>query len=387
MRRRSTRLSGLGRALIAALVLLTETAPSAAAPLFRVQELLPPSGDVSAEATALNARGEVVGFSLNALGIPSALKWQSGRTEVLYQATAGRNLRGAKAFDINDVGQAVGVVLGYEEHPPPPYQVGGTDPIVWGAGDFRVPTCTLDDGAIKISNAGVVLNWANRVYSVDPADAAFLEARQAVGLRLYENGLVLNEEGTLGQALWGPLADSPWNDRRFWAETDLSTCGLPVSAESPWDAYICELARTGYERSRTLNTGVSTSSTTDNRAFLYTPYPSRRHSPPLSVADASDGGSPEHAAQGCVRRVRLAPATAGILASLRPIAGCPSTRLSELLGSAARSQKVLAHPAKRGGEGGIRTLGTAVHRISSPARSTTLPPLLVFPGSLGKGGL
>jgi hypothetical protein len=277
MRRRSIRLLGLGSALIAALLLFTKIAPAAAEPLYAVRELRPPNGDVSAKATALNAWGEVVGFSISKFGVATALKWSDGRREVLDpQTTGGGVLWGAKAFDINDLGQAVGAVLGYVEldFPEPPYYyVGGTGPIVWGAGDIDVPHCTLDDGALKISNAGVVLNGANCVYSVDPADAAFLETRDAVGWRLFENGLVLNEEGTLGQALWGPLANSPWNERRFWAETDLSSCGLPAPAESPWDDYICELWRTGYERSRTLNARGQFLVNRDNRAYLYTPMP------------------------------------------------------------------------------------------------------------------
>jgi hypothetical protein len=230
----------------------------------------------------LNAKGEVVGFSVNVLGIPSALKWRGDRMEVLFQATEGVNPIGAKAFDINDLGLTVGVVLGYEEHfpSPPPYSVGGTGPIVWGAGDFRVPRCTLDDGAIKISNAGVVLNWADCVYSVDQADAAFLETGRAAGQRLFENGLVLDKEGTIGQALWGPLEDSYW-DRRFWARTDLSTCGIPASEDTPWDDYICELASKGYERSRTLNAKGQYIVNSGSRAYLYTPV-----SEPASLATA-----------------------------------------------------------------------------------------------------
>lgn len=81
---------------------------------------------------------------------------------------------------------------------------------------------------------------------------------------------MLNEQGTLGQALWGPLADSPWEDFRFWAETDLSTCGFPASETSPWDGYVCELANTGYERSRTVNADGQFIVNRDHRAYLYT---------------------------------------------------------------------------------------------------------------------
>jgi hypothetical protein len=273
---------------VAALILFAETAPATAAPVYTVEELLPVEADVAAQAMALNANGEVVGFSVNALGIPSALKWRGGTTEVLYPATEGtegREWSGAKAFDINDVGLAVGVGLVYVEHypKPPPYVFGGAGPILWRIDNtaFFPPKCNQDDDARKISNAGVVLNDSGCVYSVDPADAAFLETRDAVGRRLYENGLVLNDAGNLGQALWGPLPDSPWDDRRFWAETDLSTCGSPASEDSPWDDYICELARTGYERSRTLNARGQYIVNKDNRAFLYTPV-----SEPPSLATA-----------------------------------------------------------------------------------------------------
>ena len=288
---RSLGLPVLGGTPIAAAMLAAVTVSVAAEPVYTVRELRPPNDDVSAEATALNARGEVVGFSFNRFGIATALKWSDGGREILHPDTAGGGiLWGAKAFDINDLGQAVGVVLGYVElnYPEPPYYyVGGTGPIVWGAGDFSEPRCTLDDGAAKISNAGVVLNWTPCVYSIDPADAAQLEVGNAVGRRLYENGLVLNDSGSLGQALWGPQPDSPWDDRRFWAVTDLSTCGAPsgVDPESwvprPWDAYICELASTGYERSRTTNARGQYIVNEGNRAFLYTPI---SEPPSLAIA-------------------------------------------------------------------------------------------------------
>jgi hypothetical protein len=291
MRSRSPGFAGLGGVLIAAAMLLP--VPVAAEPIYTVRELRPPKGDVSAQATALNALGEVVGFSSSKFGIATALKWSDGGREVLYpDASGGGILFGAKALDINDLGQAVGVVLGYVEFSfpePPYYYVGGTGPIVWGAGDFSEPRCTLDDGAAKISNAGVVLNWTPCVYTIDPADAARLEVGNAVGRRLYENGLVLNDAGTLGQALWGPLPDSPWDDTRFWAVTDLSTCGaLPdVDPESwlprPWDTYICDLATTGYERSRTVNARGQYIVNNGNRAFLYTPYTAISEPPSLAI--------------------------------------------------------------------------------------------------------
>jgi hypothetical protein len=285
MRHKSIQSIGLGSALLVALVLFAETAPAAAAPVYTVNELLPVDGDVAVQAMALNARGDVVGFSVNALGIASALKWQGGTTEVLYPATEGRDWRGAKAFDINDAGLAVGAGLVYEEHypKPPSYVVGGAGPIVWRIDNtaFFPPKCNLDDDARKISNAGVLLTASGCVYSVDPADAAFLETRRAVGRLLYENGLVLNDAGNLGQALWGPLPDSPWDDRRFWAETKLSKCGSLTSEDAPWDDYICGLARTGYERSRTRNARGQYIANKDNRAFLYTPV-----SEPSSLATA-----------------------------------------------------------------------------------------------------
>jgi hypothetical protein len=289
MRSRSLRCSNLGGALFAAVVLWAVTVPVAAAPLYTVRELPPLEGDVSVEARALNTRGEVIGFSLNELGLPSALKWWDGGSEVLYPAKMDDSevVWGATAVDINDLGVAVGTAFGWLKSSGPPYYgrgAEGTGPVVWGAGDFREPKCTLDDGAAKISNAGVVLNWTPCVYTIDPADAARLEVGNAVGRRLYENGLVLNDAGTLGQALWGGKPeDESWD--RGWYETDLSTCGASTSEgsawEAPWDAYICELASTGYERSRTVNARGQYIVNEGNRAFLYTPV----SEPPSPVSE------------------------------------------------------------------------------------------------------
>ena len=71
MRSRSPGFAGLGGVLIAAVMLLP--VPVAAEPIYTVRELRPPKGDVSAEATALNALGEVVGFSSSKSGIATAL--------------------------------------------------------------------------------------------------------------------------------------------------------------------------------------------------------------------------------------------------------------------------------------------------------------------------
>ena len=168
------------------------------------------------------------------------------------------------------MGQAVGTEFGYQPNEFGGVYVAGAGPIVWGAGDIRAPSCDGDDGARQISNASVVLNFRGCAYTIDSADAEFLSPSGSAWERLYENGLVLNGQGTFGQALWGggPTDEEPWD--RGWYVADLTTCGLPATESMPWDAYVCELANTGYERSRTVNADGQFIVNKDHRAYLYT---------------------------------------------------------------------------------------------------------------------
>src|SRR5262247_999294 len=88
----------------AALCLLAAKAASAA---YIVQELFPLAGDFKAHAFALNASGQVVGYSRDADGTNSAVFWQAGGPAVNLSPTASPTFSFIP-LDINDVGQVVG---------------------------------------------------------------------------------------------------------------------------------------------------------------------------------------------------------------------------------------------------------------------------------------
>src|SRR5262245_11092053 len=151
-----------------------------AAPIYRVQELFPLPGHVAVHANAINAAGQVVGFSRAADLFAEAVLW-SGATVRNLRSPQDSRFLGFAAADINDFGQIVGIANFCE--PPTgcgglhefnigmgpvvlPVSVQGSGPRAWVAdpsspvGVPIVETCAgPDTWALHVSNPGYTVNY------------------------------------------------------------------------------------------------------------------------------------------------------------------------------------------------------------------------------------
>ena len=113
----------------AALAFALGSLPALAGPIYLAEQLLPLSGDIFVQARAINAVGEVVGYSRSPEGRNSAVLWDDG--DVIDLSPGATMGLGYVANDINDVGQIVGA--GYVCEPSCPEFV----PIPLSAGSVR----------------------------------------------------------------------------------------------------------------------------------------------------------------------------------------------------------------------------------------------------------
>ena len=167
--RRIVRLASLGFACLGAVQ------AAIAAPIYHVQELFPLPGHVEVHANAINAAGQVVGFSRSAGGFTEAVLWSGATVQNLRTCTFPNN--GFAAADINDFGQIVGIVLIatlFWSYCGPirefnigmgpvalPFQlvIAGSGATAWVApgspvGVPAVANCAVDSYALHVSNAG-----------------------------------------------------------------------------------------------------------------------------------------------------------------------------------------------------------------------------------------
>jgi probable HAF family extracellular repeat protein len=291
--RRIVRLASLGIACLGAVQ------AAIAAPIYHVQELFPLPGHVEVHANALNAAGQVVGFSRSARGFTEAVLWSGATVQNLR--TSPFLDAGFAANDINDLGQIVGIsvfceVLGFcgpivERNIgmgpvafPFPIPFGGSGATAWVApgssvGVPVVPHCSLDNFALHISNAGYTVgNGGGQPGGglVSPRGGPLNDPCDTGVTQLYENGPAVIPSGFL----YDPIVDlgNPFGPQRAWVVAPTCTgddpahllnSNVPVSDDVK--ATICDLVASGFVRNRQENASGQIIANVGDRAFLYTP--------------------------------------------------------------------------------------------------------------------
>jgi probable HAF family extracellular repeat protein len=273
----------------AALAFALGSLPALAGPIYLAEQLLPLSGDIFVQARAINAVGQVVGYSRSPEGRNSAVLWDDG--DVIDLSPGATMGLGYVANDINDVGQIVGA--GYVCEPscpefvPIPLSAGsrveGSGPEAWLTPDStaNVPIladCLLDDAEIMISNSGRTASVGG-VSGVTAGDDACI----SWPMGLLEDGVAIIPEGYL----WEEPADAPIrpggipNGFPTWVVVpscvDASISPYSFYGHVPLDGRVrtdvCGLVASSYSRNRLENASGQFFINADGRAFLFTPMP------------------------------------------------------------------------------------------------------------------
>jgi probable HAF family extracellular repeat protein len=300
--RRIVRLASLGFACLAAVQ------AAIAAAVFHVQELFPLPGHVEVHANAINAAGQVVGFSLSAGGFTEAVLWSGATVQNLRTSPFLNN--GFAAADINDLGQIVGMGINCDPVPGNPicgpireFNIGmgpvalpidfstGFSATAWVApgspvGVPVVPTnCAMgaDGFALHVSNAGYTVGSGGGLLNGGLASPNLGALCGLNVTQLYENGVAVIP--SLG-FLYDPFVDffDPINNitrsGRAWVvapscsgneDAHLYPSGIPVSDDVK--ATICNLVASGFVRDRQQNASGQIISNVNGRALLFTPVP------------------------------------------------------------------------------------------------------------------
>lgn len=271
----------------AALVLACVAIPAFAGPIYLAEELLPLPGDYFVQARAINAEGQVVGYSRSSEGRNSAVLWDAGAViDLSPDATVGH---GDVANDISDFGQIVGTAYTCEPSCPQfpdaaslllHAGIESFGPEAWLTPESTralplLARCLTDDPEILISDSG-------RAESVGGVAGAMV-GDVACGSRptgLLENGVSIIPEGYL----WEEPGNVP-------VLPDLGPAGIPIwvvvpscdGTSSPYSFYghgtvvdsvrtdVCNLVVSSYSRNRLQNASGQFFLNADGRAFLFSP--------------------------------------------------------------------------------------------------------------------